>query len=373
MNQTTEKSDGQDLQLYVRVLENVEDAVLALDQQGHITLVNSAAEMCTGMSRRQGLGKHYSVLFSGQHAFLSLISAALSEGRSIFNYEDIQLQRPSAESIPVSVSISPLLTETGSQEGIVLILRDLSRIRQLEEAVRHADRLSMVGTMAAGLAHEIKNPLGGIKGAAQLMDREIDAQSSLKEYTRVMTREVERVNSIIEELMDLASPRQPEMGEVNLGKMLGDIILFQKEAPHSAQITFNMRLDPSIPPIRGDENLLTRLFLNLIKNAVEAIDGSGSVDVSTRVATDIHLSQPGDRPVPFITVEVRDSGKGISPEQIEQIFTPFFTTKTRGGGLGLAICQKIVSEHGGFLKVDSLPGEGSSFTVSLPFYRRDRI
>ncbi|WP_305044766.1 two-component system sensor histidine kinase NtrB [Geoalkalibacter sp.] len=358
-----------DLQLYVRVVENVEDAVVALDQRGVVSLFNPAAEVCTGVSRRQCLGRSFEELFQGQVTLVSLIRSALREGRAFVNFEDSLLQRPSAPPIPVSVSVSPLLTSSGLQEGVVLILRDLTRVRELEEAVRHADRLSMIGTMAAGLAHEIKNPLSGIKGAAQLLDREITEDSRLKEYTRIMTREVERVNGIIEELMDLSSPRQPVMGEVDLGKLLGDIVLFQREAARTRDLSFVLRLDPSIPPIRGDENLLTRLFLNLIKNAVEALDQQGTVEISTRVASEYHLNQPGDRPVPFIEVEIRDDGKGMTPAQMEQIFTPFYTTKNRGGGLGLPICQKIVSEHRGFLKVESQAGQGSTFTVSLPFYR----
>ncbi len=358
-----------DLQLYVRVLENVEDAVVALDQDGCISLFNPAAEVCTGTSKRQSLGRPFEKIFQGQQGLLQLVGAALREGRSIFNFEDMQLRRAGAAPIPISVSVSPLFTPAGRHEGVVLIMRDLSRVRELEEAVRRADRLSMIGTMAAGLAHEIKNPLGGIKGAAQLLDREILDDSPLKEYTRVMTREVERVNSIIEELMDLASPRQPEMSEVNLSKLLGDIVLLQKEAQRSKDIEFSLKLDPSIPPIRGDENLLTRLFLNLIKNAGEAIEKAGTVEISTKVAAEYHLNQPGDRPVPFIVVEVRDDGKGIAPGALEQVFTPFFTTKTKGSGLGLAICQKIIGEHRGFLKVESQPGEGTTFSVSLPFYR----
>lgn len=361
--------DKTDLQLYVSVMENLEDAVLALDSGGIVVLFNSAAEACMGISRRQGLGRSVSELFSTQKTLLYLIQTALREGRSIVNYEDILLQRSSGPPLPISVSVSPIFTPEGRQEGVVLILRDISRVRELEEAVHRADRLSMVGTMAAGLAHEIKNPLGGIKGAAQLLDREFADKDPLREYTDVMIREVERVNGIIEELMDLSSPRPPVTSEVNLAKILGDIVLFQKEAQRKRNIDFILRLDPSIPPIRGDENLLTRLFLNLIKNACEAIEQEGRVEVRTKVASEYHLNQPGDRPVPFIIVEIRDNGKGIDLASLEQIFTPFFTTKNKGSGLGLAICQKIVNEHRGFLKVESSPGEGTCFTISLPFYR----
>jgi two-component system nitrogen regulation sensor histidine kinase GlnL len=195
---------------------------------------------------------------------------------------------------------------------------------------------------------------------------ELPEQSPLREYTDVMIREVERVNSIIEELMDLARPRPPQWSPVNLSKVLGDIVLFQKEAHRGKKIEFQLELDPSIPPLRGDENLLTRLFLNLIKNAAEAIEKQGLVTISTKVAPDYHLTRPGGRPVPMIVIEIRDNGRGIAPDTLEQIFTPFYTTKNKGSGLGLATCQKIVSEHDGLLKVDSIPGEGTLFAVSLP-------
>jgi two-component system nitrogen regulation sensor histidine kinase GlnL len=235
-------------------------------------------------------------------------------------------------------------------------------------AVRRSDRLSILGTLAAGLAHEIKNPLGGIKGATQLMAMELPEQSPLREYTEVMIREVERVNDIIEELMDLARPRPPQWSPVNLAKVLGNIVLLQKEAHQGKNIDFQLDFDPSIPPLRGDENLLTRLFLNLIKNAAEAIGKQGRVTVSTKVDPNYHLTKPGSRPVPMIMIEIQDNGKGIDPETLEQIFTPFYTTKNKGSGLGLATCQKIISEHEGFLKVDSTPGNGTRISVSLPLH-----
>ncbi|OHB33262.1 MAG: PAS domain-containing sensor histidine kinase [Desulfuromonadaceae bacterium GWC2_58_13] len=355
-----------DAQLYVRVLENIDRAVIALNHEGQITLFNPAAQSYTGISEKQALGKPFQDLFFGQKNLLYLVTTALDEGRSISDHEDLMLKRPNAPPVPVSVSVSPLYTDAGKPEGVVLIIRDLSRMRDLEMAVRRADRLSILGTLSAGLAHEIKNPLGGIKGATQLLAMELPEQSPLREYTDVMIREVERVNGIIEELMDLARPRPPQWSPVNLSKVLGDIVLFQKEAHRGKKIEFQLDLDPSIPPLRGDENLLTRLFLNLIKNAAEAIEKQGQVTISTKVAPDYHLTKPGSRPVPMIVIEIRDNGKGIAPETLEQIFTPFYTTKNKGSGLGLATCQKIVSEHDGLLKVDSTPGEGTLFAVSLP-------
>jgi two-component system nitrogen regulation sensor histidine kinase GlnL len=363
------RTDSGDAQLYIRVLENVEEAVIAIDRAGRIALFNPAAQAYSGLSERQSVGRPIEEVFSGQTGLLYPIRTAVRDGRSISDHENILLHRPNALPLPVSVSVSPIFTAAGEQEGAVVIIRDLSRVKELEETVRRADRLSMLGTLAAGLAHEIKNPLGGIKGAAQLLAMELPAESSLKEYTGVMIREVERVNAIIEELMDLARPRPAQLSEVNLAQILGDIVLFQKEAHRGKEIEFSLCLDPSIPPLRGDENLLTRLFLNLVKNAAEAIDRAGKVEIITKVASEYLLNKAGSRPVPFIVVEVRDSGCGIPAEELDMIFTPFYTTKSRGSGLGLATCQKIVNEHRGLLKVESTQGEGTIITVSIPFIR----
>lgn len=352
--------------LYVLVLDNIDRAVIALASDGKVTLFNPAAESYLGKASRHALGRHYEELFSGQETFLYLIHAALHDGRSITDDESILLQRPKSHPLPVSVYAAPIFSAEGKQDGAVLIIRDLTRMRELEETLRRADRLSMLATLAAGLAHEIKNPLGGIKGAAQLLAMELQDGSPLRDYTRVMVKETERINGIIEELMDLGKPRPAMMGKVNLSRVLDDIVLLQKEAARGQHIEFTLILDPSIPPVEGDENLLTRLFLNLVKNARESISRDGRVDIEIRISSEYHMTTSGSRPSPLVAVKVCDTGCGIPAEEIERIFTPYYTTKQRGSGLGLAICQKIVEDHRGFLKIASTPGEGTEITVSLP-------
>ena len=353
--------------LYEMVLENVEDAVIALDQQGQISLFNPAAQIYTGISEKQSLGRSFVELFKRQKNLCSLVQTTLTEGRSISDHETVKLLgiRPR----PVSVTVSPLLTAEGIQQGAVLVLRDLTQIRKLEAAVQRADQMAMVGTMSSGLAHEIKNPLGGIKGAAQLLQRELEDGSELIEYPRIMIREVERINTIIEELLDLAKPRQPKIELVNISQILDEIMLLQKQALTKQQISFQLNLDPSIPPTFGDRDLLIRLFLNLIKNAGEAAPRGGEIIIESRIDNEYHLSRPGGRAVPLILITISDNGPGIFPEEMERIFTPFYTTKTGGSGLGLAICQKIITDHGGFLKIALRPEGGTSVKVSLPLVR----
>jgi len=355
--------------LYGMILDNIDRAVIAFDSDGRITLFNPAAEALMECSSRQIVGKSYQDLFKNQETLLYLVKVALKEGRSITDDEGLFLHRSNASPLPVNAYTAPIFAQGGNQNGAVMIIRDLSRIKELEGTLRRADRLSMLGTLAAGLAHEIKNPLGGIKGAAQLLSMELSKGSPLQDYTQIMIKEVERINFIIEELMDLGSPREPEVGDVDLARVLNDIVLLQREAARSRNILFKLKLDPSIPPVQGDEGLLTRLFLNLIKNAGESISREGEVVIETRIASNYHMTGPGRRSSPMVDIIISDTGCGIDQQEMDRIFTPYFTTKSKGSGLGLAISQKIIEDHNGLLKIESTPNQGTTVTISLPLRR----
>jgi len=355
--------------LYGMILDNIDRAVIAFDSDGRITLFNPAAEALMECSSRQIVGKSYQDLFKNQETLLYLVKVALKEGRSITDDEGLFLHRSNASPLPVNAYTAPIFAQGGNQNGAVMIIRDLSRIKDLEGTLRRADRLSMLGTLAAGLAHEIKNPLGGIKGAAQLLSMELSKGSPLQDYTQIMIKEVERINFIIEELMDLGSPREPEVGDVDLARVFNDIVLLQREAARSRNIQFKLKLDPSIPPVQGDEGLLTRLFLNLIKNARESISRQGEVVIETRIASNYHMTGPGRRSSPMVDIIISDTGCGIDQQEMDRIFTPYFTTKNKGSGLGLAISQKIIEDHNGLLKIESTPNQGTTVTISLPLRR----
>ena len=355
--------------LYGMILDNIDRAVIAFDSDGRITLFNPAAEALMECSSRQIVGKSYQDLFRDQETLLYLVKVALEEGRSITDDEGLYLHRSNASPLPVNAYTAPIFAQGGNQNGAVMIIRDLSRIKDLEGTLRRADRLSMLGTLAAGLAHEIKNPLGGIKGAAQLLSMELSKDSPLQDYTQIMIKEAERINFIIEELMDLGSPREPEISDVDLTRVMNDIVLLQREAARSRNILFKLKLDPSIPPVQGDEGLLTRLFLNLIKNARESISREGEVVIETRIASNYHMTGPGRRSSPMVDIIISDTGCGIDQQEMDRIFTPYFTTKSKGSGLGLAISQKIIEDHNGLLKIESTPNQGTTVTISLPLRR----
>jgi two-component system nitrogen regulation sensor histidine kinase GlnL len=350
---------------YANIIDSVGDGVLVTDREGIITLMNPAAEELTGMSRRQTQGHPFRGPFREARILVEMVERTAATGMTISDHENVMLMT-GGHPTPVSAATSPLLLGSGERIGVILIMRDLTNVRELERSVRQSDRLSALGTLAAGLAHEIKNPLGGIKGAAQLLERELSVDNEMREYTRIMLKEVSRVNRIVEELLALTSPRKLKLEAINLHRIIGDLIKLQRQAAADRNVTIMQQFDPSIPPFLADEELLTQLFLNLIKNAIEAVGEVGLVRISTRVHADYRMTQMGESRTRMVAVDIYDDGPGIPKEQQEQLFTPFFTTKATGTGLGLAICQKIVSEHRGILKVQSSSGKGTVFTVMLP-------
>ncbi len=354
-------------QHYAMILDNLDDAVIAVDQQGIINLFNPAAQHFTGLSEKQSLGRSFCDCFRQHEILCRLIRIVLEEGRSISDHETVVLRTPgNKRKRPVSVTVSPVFSTAKPQQGAVAILHDLTQVRSLEETVRHADRLSMVGTMAAGLAHEIKNPLGGIKGSAQLLQMELEHNSELIEHTELIVREVDRINRIIEELLNLSRPRKVAFEAVNLSLILDEVIAVQKHSAAERGVKILLRPDPSIPDIPGDRDMLFRLFLNLIKNACEATADDTTVLVESRIEAEYHLSRPGAAPSPMVQVRIHDRGPGIATTELGKIFTPFYTTKTGGSGLGLAICQKIVTAHDGLLHFNELPEGGTRTQISLP-------
>lgn len=354
-----------DLSGYARnVLDSVGDGVIVVNAEGIITLMNPAAEEMTGRSYSQIALHAFSSVFEAETLLVEMVARTAKTGVSLSDQENIVLNAL-GRLFPVNATTFPLVKPSGESIGVILTLRDLSSIRELEAAVRQSDRLSTLGTLAAGLAHEVKNPLGGIKGAAQLLERELPPDSELREYTRVMLKESDRIDKIIRQLLDFSSPRRPRSQSANLHMVLGDIILLQREAASSQDVYVSSIFDPSIPPILGDEALLTQLFLNLVRNALEAMPEGGKLTITSRVDAEYLLARDEGKSR-MVAVEIRDTGVGMSPDDLTKVGTPFFTTKMYGTGLGLAICQKIVAEHRGLLKIRSKVGSGTTIRVLLP-------
>lgn len=231
-------------------------------------------------------------------------------------------------------------------------------LKEAEAQVRRSERLAALGQLTAGLAHELRNPMGTMKTSAELLERNVAKENEIaREMAGYIQEEVDRTNSLITRFLDFARPQSLKTQEGELAAMLDRVIeRFKRENQSSVVIYKNY--SPDIPPVGFDSELMERVILNLIINAAQASPEGGTVTVKTRLAGDM------------AEIDVIDRGSGIDAKNLESIFNPFFTTKATGVGLGLAICSKIVDEHGGQITVESTPGEGSVFRVFLPLRRQ---
>jgi two-component system nitrogen regulation sensor histidine kinase GlnL len=352
---------------YAAVLAGLPDAVIAVDTALRIVFWNAAAEELTGRSARRVQGRLVKEVFAAGASLVSRLAETLATGESRSEAE-ASVEGVDGRSIPVSVITAPLFARDGTVESAVAVVRDLSRIRQLEHEVRRGETLAAAGRMAVGLAHEIRNPLGAIRGAVQLLARELGGDPRLHEYTDVLVREVDRVNRIIEMLLDLGRPVQIRRAPLNLHQLLERVTLLHEEAARAANVTFVRRYDPSLPPILGDEDRLVQVFHNLVVNALDSMRQGGRLTLTTRVSRNALYGKVdvGSGQRPMVEAQVADEGPGIPAAVRGKVFDPFFTTKERGLGLGLALCHRILEEHRGAIQIDSTEGRGTVVTCFLP-------
>lgn len=349
---------------YEDIIEGLAEGVVAVDSRLVVRIFNQSAEKICELPRTSVIGRHASEVFKKDARLVEMLGNTLKEGRLFAEYEE-RLQRRFSGPLPVGITTSQTFDQSGNVSGAVALIKDLSGIKSLETGSLRKERLAYIGTFAANLAHEIKNPLSGIRGAAQLLSKKIK-EERLGEYTSIIIKEADRLDKILREMLDFARPAKLAKKSLNIHKALDTVAFLAQEG--LAPDTLKRDYDPSLPPVYADEGQLTQVFLNLIKNAKEALvaDKAGRIRITTRMATEFHLVDSLGSGGKMALVEIKDNGSGIKDEDLEKIFTPFFTTKPRGSGLGMAISLKIIKEHGGFLKIDSTPGEGTTVSVYLP-------
>ena len=352
------------------VLAGLPDAVIAVDDALRVVFWNAAAEVLVERSARRTEGRLLKEIFAADASLVRRLSETLATGESRSEAES-HIERPDHREVPVSIVTAPLFDRAGRVEAAVAVLRDLARIRQLEAEVRRGETLAAAGRMAVGLAHEIRNPLGAIRGAVQLLGRDLGPESALQEYTGVLLSEVDRVNRIIELLLDLARPAPIRPAPLNLHQLLERVAVLSEEMARARSVSILRRYDPSLPPILGDEDRLGQVFHNLVGNAIEAMPGGGQLTLATRISLNTLFGKvdlgAGQRTM--VEAQVIDEGSGIPEAVRSRIFDPFFTTKDRGLGLGLSICHQILEQHRGAIQIDSAVGRGTVVTCFLPIAR----
>jgi len=336
-------------------------AVLILNSQGQAVYLNPAAERLLAVSSQVAKGKNLEELFREGQAIAVHFKEVLQSGRTVYVHE-IPVVTFDGNST-LQAEIAPLNSSAGPV-GAILWMRDLSMEHVVQEEKRVLDRLSMMGTLASGLAHEIRNPLGGIRAAAQMLLRDAGNDED-REYTEMIIAEVDRLNQLITQLLHFAKPKKLKKTVVNVNQVLSQLLFLQKDALERSNVSLRQEFDPSLPPVWGHEGSLKQAFLNLIKNALEAMERGGTLKISTGYISDYRMQGEDGRVTPVAQVSISDTGIGISEKHLASLFTPFFTTKPKGTGLGLMMTQRILKEHESQLRVSSRAGEGTTFKVIL--------
>jgi len=348
----TAKRSLQDTSAFAdEVVTSLPVGLIATDKNGKIAFYNSAAERITGLDLSKARGKDPEEILPNHFCGLK---EALDRGESISEKEMV-CEFAENKIVPVSVSASKIINEEDRFVGQVLILRDLGEVRRLQNEIRRKEKLAAIGGLAAGVAHEIRNPLSSIKGLASYFKNKFEEDSDDKEAAGVMIQEVDRLNRVISELLEFARPTHLNLKPVDINELLEHSVrLIQQEAAMKG-ITIKLNLSQQLMTAEIDSDRLSQCLLNLYLNALQAMDNGGRLTIENSITEER-----------LIKIEIKDTGPGINTRDLNQIFDPHFTTQTQGTGLGLAIVHKIIEAHKGEIKVRSISGQGTAFTIFIP-------
>ncbi|CAG7652892.1 ATP-binding protein [Paenibacillus allorhizosphaerae] len=337
-------------------LKDVNLGVILLNTAFELIDISDMACRVLGLHRERVLHLPMERVFAALPAEHQLVNRSILDGMVVRNHA--LSWTLGEERFELLMDSNVLRDETGDVVGAYIIFKDVTNLRSLEEQVQRSDRLAMIGQIAAGTAHEIRNPLTSIKGFLQVLRKTFEEQGMRREsgYTDVMLTEINRINELVNEFLLLSKPKNVAMEEVDVSQVLRDILpIINNEAIlHGVVVRYEAMLD--LPRVIADRELLKQVFLNIGKNGIEAMGEGGFLTLTERV----------DSAERKVNIDIHDTGPGIPMFVIDKIFDPFFTTKEQGTGLGLSVCQRIIHDIGGCIRVSS-KGYGTTFTVSIPF------
>jgi PAS domain S-box-containing protein len=343
------------------VVESLRDGVVALDRAGRIVAFNRAMESQTGLAAREVAGRPFFDVFPEyrRQAVRGPLEGLLSGETEGFTLDSVEHERTGGGRAFQNLKGSRLRAH-GETAGAVLLVQDITEQVALERSARQSEKLAALGTMAAGLAHELNNPIGVISSRIEIMLLDAEAQlirGQLAEDLRVLHRHAQRVARIAQGLLSFSRESSGLHGPVDLNHLVEETLLLVERQIATQGVTVTRRLAPDLPALWGDGNTLQQVVLNLLTNARDAVGTTGEISVETSRAA----GEPG-----VVRLVVSDTGPGIPPEALPRIFDPFFTTKAEGTGLGLSISYGIVRDHHGTVDVESREGQGTTFTLTFP-------
>jgi PAS domain S-box-containing protein len=356
-----------DLKSYTdNILQSLTSGIITLDLDGRVVTMNPAAELLTGLFSPEARGRYCTEVFAHSPEVVEILMETLATRAGVAR-TSLTLCKRNGASLPIELSTAPLGRTDGKDLGIVAVVKDVTVVHELEAQLRRSDRLAALGTLAAGLAHEIKNPLTSLRTFTRLVSRKFEDERFRSTFERVVPRELERINGIVERLLELARPRRLKLTRVNLPALLDRALDLYGDQIENKQIMVLREYARDIPSIQADGDHLYQALLNLVGNALEAMDTGGRLTLRAGWSEEKDWLLSSRRPPRrSLSVEIEDTGTGILSSDADKIFNPFFTTKDGGTGLGLALAHKIIEDHEGSINFRSSPGGGTTFRLLLP-------
>ncbi|QYO66208.1 two-component system sensor histidine kinase NtrB [Leptolyngbya sp. 7M] len=341
--------------LHERIVESIRSGLITTDLAGKIYTFNTAAAEITGYSAAEIHGWPIQDLIPNIDEALQLTSEAQARGEQSPRFE-CDLMTPEGFTVRIGYSVTNLFSEEQEKSGLIITFQDLTEIRSMEESVRRKDRLAAVGRVGAGLAHEIRNPLGAMRGAIQVLESNTPKDSVQADLMGIIMRESDRLNSIITNFLNYAKPKSGNFSEVDVCEVIRDTTTLLRHSPELKDSHIIVEHLPDAPvTVLADSSQLKQVIWNLARNSISAMPDGGKLTV--------RVEQAANRRV---RIAIEDTGIGMTPEQVEQLFEPFTNSTSGGTGLGLSIVYQIIKDHSGTVNVRSSEGEGTTITIELP-------
>lgn len=344
-----------------RFIEKLSDensqGFLMINAAGQVLEISQLACRVLGVDRLQVLNRHLDQIFTGVPEEHRLMQKDLLKGVKLQNRA--MYWTNNSQRYELLLDSGTLQDEAGMVLGAYILFKDITNLRSIEQKIERNDRLAMIGQIAAGAAHEIRNPLTSIKGFLQVFSQQFESMGMEREkgYTAIMLTEINRINALVNEFLLLSKPRDGQYSLVDLNTTFEELLPIVESQAHLHGIEVKFDSGGFLPNVIGDPELLKQVFLNICKNGIEAMGNEGVLAISH------HMDKEADR----VSINIHDTGPGIPPYVIDKIFDPFYTTKEEGTGLGLAVCQKIIHDIGGQIRVSS-KGFGTTFHILLPYF-----
>jgi len=340
------------------IIQSMESGLLTFDMEGRISFLNAGGEKILGWKAEEVRDTYLSDLIGREKAGLFLSISDTND--PLRNRKEVKLDIGNEEDIYLGFSTTERIDNSGNRVGTLVFFRDISMLKQMQSEVIRMDRLVSLGVLASGIAHEIKNPLAGIKTMAQACEEEFEPDDPRTEYLTRIVRQVNRLDDLLKTFFAYARPKKPDRKPHSLSDIIHEVTRLLSKKLSTSDVKCVERYQDSLPPLMVDSQQMQQVLLNLILNAIDAMPQGGTLTITGEINTDKRLKRPN------ICVGVSDTGDGIPKEKIETIFDPFYTTKPTGLGLGLSIVYRIINEHDGEIIVESGEQKGTTFKITLP-------